>query len=165
MNQQTQSEVPAKQLADRLLLKLGESLELADLQTNAEGLVRVSIERIGLLDFELYEEQRCMVMLIDVGKAPDDLSILLRANLEHAEMAGFGFALDGFKSQALLTAAICLDGLEFATFREIYQRLISCAIYWRERLRGGGRVEQPGFSAPPPPPAAADSGLANFISA
>ena len=164
MNQQTASEVSAKLLADRLLLKLGESLELADLQTNAEGLVRISIERIGLLDFELYEEQRCMAMLIDVGKAPADLSVLLRANLEHAEMAGFGFALDGFKSQALLTAAVCLDGLEFASFREIYQRLISCAIYWRERLRGG-QAAAADFSVSAAIAAPADSGLANFISA
>ena len=164
MNQQTHNEVPAKQLADRLLLKLGESLELAELQTNAEGLVRISIDRLGLLDFELYEDQRCIVMLIDVGKAPDDLGVLLRASLEHAEMAGFGFALDGFKSQALLVASVCLDGIEFATFREVYQRLIACAVYWREQLRSGaGKIA--GRVAAAAPPAAAGSGLANFISA
>lgn len=167
MNQQTPNEVPAKQLADRLLAKLGENLELDDLQTNAEGLARISIEKLGLLDFELYDEQRCMVMIIDVGKAPDDLSILLRANMEHAEMAGFGFALDGFKSQALLTAPVGLDGIEFENFMEIYQRMIACAIYWRERLRAGAPSRESGFSSPSagaavPPP---DAGLANFISA
>lgn len=134
MNSSSENQRSTKELTDEILGKLGNTFGAESFSTDPNGLAKLSVSGVGLVDFEIFEEQRMLSIFIDVGRAPDDLSALLRAPLEHVEMAGFSFCLDGFRSQALLSASFHVDGMAFEIFLETYGRMLACARYWRKQF-------------------------------
>lgn len=125
---------PARDLADSLLAKLGKKLSVADFVTDAHGLARLSVDKVGLIDFELYDQHRMLTMFVGVGGVPDDVGALLRHPLEYAEMAGFSFGLDGFLAQVFLQATVPVDDVSAESFHRIYTRFVDCAQYWQKNL-------------------------------
>ena len=123
-----------KELADEFLFQFGARVGVEDFKTDSSGLAKLSISGVGMVDFEIFDHQRIISLFVDVGRVPEDFSVLLRAPLEHVEMAGFSFCIDGFKSQALLTTSLPVDSLDIDRFMDLYSRLLACARYWRQTL-------------------------------
>ena len=124
----------AKDIADRLLAELGKSLSVEDFRTDAKGLARLSVPNVGMVDFELYDEQRYLGIFTNIGNIPEDSIELLHKPVELGQMHGFWFSVDEVLSQVFLTTEMPLDGLSNESLQQTFDRLVEGATYWKTNL-------------------------------
>lgn len=129
-----------------LLRELSTLLNIADLHPNEDGLVLLEVDGAMPLYIQFAPRREAIVLTCEIALLSPDtpakiFRILLGAQLFDQGTGGGKFALDNSTDTLVFTYEQRLDGLPFATFREILENYINCCEHWHKIVAEQNQIE------------------------
>ena len=129
---------------ERLYQEVGALIGIGGLRPDAQGCCRLVFDTTLLVEIRHAPAARQLVLSCALGAdvRGDQALLVLRANAWGAGSAGGWFAVDE-RHQAMLQAALPLDGLEPTMLLAAVEKLLDAVETWRARLRQAAVAQPP----------------------